>query len=111
MEMSRFRALIQQRQQEISVLDDSAYPGSATVELDQSKVGRLSRMDALQMQQMSLAAERRRKSERVALDAALQRIECAEYGICVECGVAINPKRLEIDLVAIWCIDCASERQ
>ncbi|HEX4169974.1 MAG TPA: TraR/DksA family transcriptional regulator [Bryobacteraceae bacterium] len=29
------------------------------------------------------------------VDAALQRIETGEYGICVDCGEPIEPKRLE----------------
>ena len=93
---------------EIANLADSSAAGIETVELDQSKVGRLSRMDAIQIQQMGLASERRRKNELNALDAALKRIEQDDYGICIQCGNEINPKRLEIDPAVTLCIQCAS---
>ncbi|WP_192898652.1 hypothetical protein [Crenalkalicoccus roseus] len=49
------------------------------VELDQTSVGRLSRMDAIQLQAMGLATERRR-------DAAFARMEAGEYGWCAACA-------------------------
>ena len=45
------------------------------VELDQSQVGRLSRMDAMQVQEMALEQERRREIELHKIDAALERIK------------------------------------
>ncbi len=71
-------------------------------------MGWLSRIGALQMQQMSLATARRRKNERVALEYTLKRIGRGECGVCVECSEDIHWKRLEIDLVTLWCIGCAS---
>lgn len=82
---------------------------AAIVELDQSKVGRLSRMDALQAQAMAQASGVRREKTLRSIGAALQRIDEGNYGVCEECDVAINPKRLEVDPVARLCIDCASE--
>lgn len=82
-----------------------------SVELDQTRVGRLSRMDALQMQQMELALSRRQQQELIALQHALKRVENGEYGECFECGKEINPKRLEIDLVATLCISCAAQKE
>jgi DnaK suppressor protein len=41
-------------------IESESKGSGATVELDQTKVGRLSRMDAMQSQQMALASERRR---------------------------------------------------
>ncbi len=89
-------------------LGDNPSAGIETVELDQTKVGRLSRMDAIQIQQMGLASERRRKNELNALDAALKRIELGEYGLCNQCDNEINPKRLEIYPAVTLCIQCAS---
>ena len=111
MDTQKFKSLILARQQEIHSLNDLSATGTATVELDQSSVGRLSRMDAIQMQQMNIESERRRNRELIALNAALTRIEDAEFGICIECGDEINPKRLEIDLVTTLCIDCASKQE
>tara|TARA_B100000315_G_scaffold235541_1_gene250558 strand:- start:306 stop:662 length:357 start_codon:yes stop_codon:yes gene_type:complete len=77
------------------------------VELDQSMVGRLSRMDALQYQAMQLETERRRTMEIQRIDSALQRVDEGEYGYCVSCGIAIETKRLENDPMTPTCIDCA----
>lgn len=84
---------------------------AATVELDQTKVGRLSRMDALQAQAMAKASSNRRKAMLVKITAALQRIDDGEYGRCRECDVEINPKRLEFDPTTIYCIKCASKSE
>ncbi len=71
-----------------------------TVELDQSKVGRLSRMDALQNQAMAQETERRRLAQIQRIDTALQRIEDGEYGYCLNTGHPIDIKRLELDPAA-----------
>ncbi|WP_127144860.1 TraR/DksA family transcriptional regulator [Pelagibacterium montanilacus] len=78
------------------------------IELDQQSVGRLSRMDALQGQAMATASHQRRLHRITALEAALQRMEDGEYGLCIECGEAIAPRRLEIDPAAAKCIRCAA---
>lgn len=78
------------------------------VKVDQTTVGRLSRMDEIQMQAMSKETERRRKDELSRVEAALKRIEEGEYGYCVACGAEVRPKRLELDPAAPNCIDCAS---
>ena len=81
----------------------------AAVELDQSRIGRLSRMDALQIQAMSVETERRRKIELHRIEAALERIEQGEYGYCLACGGEIAPKRLLSDPATPLCIDCAEK--
>lgn len=78
------------------------------VELDQTAVGRLSRMDALQVQAMQLETERRRDVEQVRIDAALKRMDEGEYGYCASCDEEIKAKRLETDPATPVCIDCAS---
>lgn len=77
------------------------------VELDQTSVGRLSRMDALQDQAMALETNRRRNIELQHIDAALKRMEDGSYGYCLSCDEDISNKRLEIDPTAAVCIDCA----
>ena len=75
--------------------------------LDQSMVGRLSRMDALQNQAMALESERRRGVEVQRIDAALARIESGEFGFCAVCGKDIELKRLDHDPTVPSCIACA----
>ncbi len=78
------------------------------VELDQTSVGRVSRMDAMQGQAMALATERRRHDEARRVEAAITRIDAGEYGYCIACGVEIAAKRLAVDPVIATCIACAS---
>jgi len=77
------------------------------VELDQTAVGRLSRMDALQNQAMQVETERRREIELKRIDAALARLDEGDYGICVSCGEDIQIKRLDMDPATPVCVDCA----
>jgi DnaK suppressor protein len=83
----------------------------APVTLDQDSVGRLSRIDAMQVQAMALAQQRRRLAERQAIEAALKRIEEGEYGYCRICGDDIAPARLEHSPAVSTCIACARESQ
>jgi DnaK suppressor protein len=84
---------------------------SDVVELDQARVGRLSRMDAMQAQAMSQAAGRRRQATLVKIEAALIRMDKDEYGLCRYCDEAINPKRLEYDPTAVSCVSCAERNE
>ncbi len=79
----------------------------ATVELDQTTTGRLSRMDALQSQAMAQAAERRRALQLQRIEQALKRLDEGWYGECIECGEWIARGRLELDPAALKCIECA----
>ena len=79
------------------------------VELDQSAIGRLSRMDALQAQAMSIESNRRREEKIKRIKAALLRIENEEYGNCLTCDEEIEPRRLEFDPSISLCIICATK--
>lgn len=87
--------------------DETGGEAEQVVELDQTRVGRISRMDALQAQAMSLETGRRRRRALVSIDAALKRIEEGDFGECLECCEPINPKRLEADPTLTLCIYCA----
>lgn len=82
----------------------------APVSLDQESVGRLSRMDALQVQAMAVAAHRRRRAERDRITAALRRLDEGEFGYCTACGEEIAAGRLAHDPSVALCIACASGR-
>ena len=95
-------------------LENAAAAGAesaAVVELDQAKVGRLSRMDAMQAQAMAKAAGQRREASLRRITQALKRVDDGEFGACEECDEPINPKRLEFDPTATLCIACASEAE
>ncbi len=85
--------------------------GGNTVVLDQTSVGRLSRMDAMQQQAMAQAASRLADLERQRIQSALSRLRSGEYGYCVSCGEEIFEKRLQNDPSVPTCIACAREAE
>jgi DnaK suppressor protein len=93
---------------ELERIADSGDAAGDVVELDQARVGRLSRMDAMQAQAMAQASGQRRQTMLREISAALKRIDEGDYGTCERCDEAINPRRLEVDPTARLCIDCAS---
>ena len=107
--LNSFKIQLEQRKQELIEADSISADGAKTVELDQTRQGRLSRMDALQGQAMSIAAKNRRNQELQPIKAALERIELGDYGYCEECGKEIAVSRLQINLTAEYCIDCANK--
>lgn len=102
-----FRQLLLEQQAELMAISDTGDEAAAVVELDQSRVGRLSRMDAMQAQAMSKEAQQRRVIQLQKIRQALQRIEQDEYGLCLSCGDWISEKRLRVDPANPLCIDCA----
>lgn len=98
------------REQLREELADGSEAG-ATVELDQARVGRLSRMDALQAQAMSRETSRRIRARLARISVAIARVDSGEYGYCEECGESIAPGRLDADPLATLCIQCASGRE
>ena len=111
LDLAFFRKLLENRRS--ALMDDDALGREAagTVELDQTRQGRLSRMDALQQQAMAAAAQRRRTLELQRIGAALRRIGEGEYGYCLSCGEDMVPARLELDPAAAQCIACAEQSE
>lgn len=100
-------ALERERSSLLAVRESSA-EDRKPVELDQQMVGRLSRMDAMQVQAMAQAVEARRKGRLQRIDAALKRLDEGEFGYCLACGDEIPPKRLAVDMTLTHCVDCAA---
>jgi DnaK suppressor protein len=103
------RKRLDARRAELDEEDRISADGRAPVTLQQDSVGRLSRIDAMQVQAMALAAERRRASERTRINAALRRIDDGDWGWCLRCGEEIAPARLGHDPSVTLCVACASE--
>jgi DnaK suppressor protein len=102
-----YRERIKARIAELEALLGAAASDSRPVELDPSRVGRLSRMDAMQAQAMSVETKRRRRIELARLAAALGRIDDGSFGECLECAEPIAEKRLLHDPSTLRCIGCA----
>ena len=108
MDIKKIKADLVTRRQALVELAEDAEGAQKPVELDQTRVGRLSRMDALQGQAMAQETARRRDNEVTRIDAALKRVDDDEYGYCLACGEKIAVKRLELDPMAAVCVTCAA---
>lgn len=95
------------RQRELDELSRISTQQREAVELDQSSIGRVSRIDAIQNQEMAMANARTRQAEQQRIIAALKRIETGEYGYCIACGEDIDLRRLQSDPSVAKCIACA----
>jgi DnaK suppressor protein len=98
-------------QQDLELESAAGKESAQIVELDQSRVGRLSRMDAMQAQAMAQASGQRRQMLLKAIDGALLRLDNDSYGFCQECEGPVSGKRLEFDPTASLCIQCAEARE
>lgn len=108
LDLVQVRVALEAERNSLDNLSDATEDERRPVELDQQSVGRLSRMDAMQVQAMAQAVEGRRRQRQAQIAAALKRLDEGEYGYCVVCGEDIPIKRLEVDLTAARCVDCAS---
>ncbi len=107
--LEKIRQLLLEMSSELQAQEKTFKELGKPVELDQTKVGRISRMDAMQSQQMALDASRRRQQQLIKLDSALHRIESGDYGYCFSCDEEIDIRRLLIDPANTLCIECAEK--
>jgi DnaK suppressor protein len=100
------RALLEN---EVRALDEQLAVQPDPVELDQSRVGRLSRIDALQQQSMAAGLRERMLRQRERVLAAISRVDDGTFGECCRCGETIDPQRLQADRSTPFCADCQQE--
>lgn len=81
---------------------DAARP----VTLDQTSVGRLSRIDAMANQQMSKDLHQRENALELRIHDALVRLDEGTYGVCTKCGADIPYGRLLAMPEAATCASC-----
>lgn len=70
-------------------------------------IGRLSRLDSMQMEEVRKDATRRRNQRIHELQQALRRMDEGDYGVCASCQEWISYARLEQKPEADLCGDCA----
>lgn len=108
-QIDNFRQNLLQLRSELMDLSSTSDDAAKIVELDQSAVGRLTRMDAMRAQSMAIETNRRREGQLVRIEGALQRIAAGDYGDCLTCGEEINLQRLDVDPSYTQCIKCADK--
>jgi len=106
-----FRKKLMEQRDALRDVADSSREAAQTVELDQTRVGRVSRMDALQAQAMAKESNRRREVALQRIQNAIRRIDEGEYGYCTACAEPIAADRLEVEPGALLCIECAGKAE
>ena len=79
---------------------------SKIVELDQQLIGRLSRMDSIRDNAMSIAKLQRQRQRLHQLEDTLININKENFGICIDCGEDIEIQRLKINPIVRKCFEC-----
>lgn len=59
----------------------------------------------------TVVLENQLKSDLKEIEKALEKIKKGTYGICENCGVKIDPARLEVKPSAIYCLKCEREME
>lgn len=106
-ELDHYREALLTLKAALEDIEETSQQAGETVQLDQQSVGRLSRIDALQAQQMAHASEERRRDTLTRIQGALRRIEAGTYGECFVCGEDIDERRLSVDPTMTRCLACA----
>lgn len=107
---TELKTILLQKQQDLQKQLTSSVDAAGTVDLDQP-IGRLSRMDAMQQQQMAKASRRIAEQRLLQIEAALARFAAGDYGICVECEEEIDLARLQARPESPFCVDCQGRRE
>ena len=108
-QLERFRQLLLSLRDELKASVESDSDGGRPVEPDRA-IGRLTRQDAMQAQQMALELKRRNMSRLTQVAQALERVEQGTYGYCARCEEEISEARLAMRPEALICISCADPR-
>jgi len=105
----QYRTALLRLRAELQALEETSRESGETVELDQTRVGRLSRMDAMQSQQMALETARRRQQQLARIEGALRRMDSGDFGYRFVCGEEIDERRLAVDPAVSRCMGCADK--
>ena len=105
-----FRQMLLTLQTELKAMVEGRSSGTRPVAPD-SAIGRISRMDAIQIQQMAQANMRKAKQRLEQIEAALNRLKGDDFGECAEGGDDIGYPRLRARPEAPFCVLCQNRRE
>jgi len=110
-QIEALRLRLLELQQEIEAQLVAIASTTKPVQLDQQSVGRVSRIDAIQQQQMALASQQQTSQLQKRVELALGRIENGSYGYCLQCEEPVALARLQAQPFAALCLDCQSDSE
>ena len=103
----KIRESLERERADLLALSDAAADERRPVTLDQQSVGRVSRMDAMQVQAMAPNGGGAPPRAPAAHRCSAAPARYGDYSYCVDCGERIPAKRLAIDPTIARCMDCA----
>jgi DnaK suppressor protein len=92
---------------EQQLLDAESATGVVT--LDQSSVGRVSRVDAMQQQSMAVSTRAIAEASLRKVLKTLKRMDAEDFGYCGECDKPIQFNRLKVQPQASHCLKCQDQ--
>lgn len=111
--LSKLKKQLKQIEHDLEEQLSISKSAAGVVTLDQTSVGRVSRMDAMQQQSMAVSTREKsnRRLQKVRL--ALKNMETGDYGFCKKCDDLISSPRLFAQPEANLCLSCQdqSDRQ
>ena len=92
---------------ELRLVVESDANAQEQIELDQTRVGRLARMDAVQHHAIAQAQGDRAAKQLRLLELLLSKVDDEDFGECHYCGEDIPVGRLLIRPESLRCVECA----
>lgn len=108
--INRLRKQLEAMEAELLETLETKSDATQPVQLD-SSIGRLSRMDAIQSQQIALGLKGRQQQALLRVRNALEAIRAGTYGQCRRCKGTISMERLEAQPDAVVCVRCAETKR
>lgn len=108
--LARYKAALLDMQAAVAEQLDTITAQCKPVEPDQA-LGRLTRNDAMQSQQLALHQRDRLLAQQTRIKGALERVDAGTYGTCLSCKQPIDPRRLDAAPDSPLCVACIEQYQ
>jgi len=108
---AELRSLLQSKKAKLEQQLLEAEAATGVVTLDQSSVGRVSRMDAMQQQSMAVSTRAKAEASLRKTLKALLRMNAGDFGYCDQCDEPIQFKRLNVQPEASHCLKCQDQQE
>ena len=109
-QLAQLAERLREMQEALRTQLSSGKSATDVVALDQSLVGRLSRMDAMQQQQMAISTRKKAQQRLQRVELALSALASGDYGYCRQCDEDIGFPRLEAQPDTPLCFACQTRR-
>ena len=104
-QIAELTQILEDIRREIEAQLDASREDAKPVDLDEP-IGRLTRMDAIQQQNMTKASRRGLEARLKLIAGALAGVQAGDYGLCVRCDEPIGYPRLRARPESRLCVRC-----